>query len=198
MTLISDVGQQISRPDQVTDRAYKARALTVALLVLLLISSVFSLMYGASGISLWAVLSDILAGRELDLRERVVLFDIRLPRMMMGILVGASLAVSGAVMQGVFRNPLADPGLVGVSAGAGLGAIAAIVLSAYLPVSIAALFGNYTVPFTSLYRRLGRDHVAVPRCHPQRAHLGRHHVAGGHCPWRTGGRSFGHNGLHGG
>ena len=60
----------------------------------------------------------------------------------MGILVGAALAVSGAVMQGLFRNPLADPGLVGVGAGAGLGAIAAIVLGAALPFAP----GHYLVP----------------------------------------------------
>jgi iron complex transport system permease protein len=44
----------------------------------------------------------------------VVLFDIRLPRLALGLLVGAALAVSGALMQGLFRNPLADPGIVGV------------------------------------------------------------------------------------
>ena len=57
------------------------------------------------------------------LRDRIIIFDIRLPRVILGVLIGAALAVSGAVMQGLFRNPLADPGLVGVSAGAGLGAV---------------------------------------------------------------------------
>jgi iron complex transport system permease protein len=56
--------------------------------------------------------------------------DIRLPRVILGVLIGAALAVSGAVMQGLFRNPLADPGLVGVSAGASLGAVSVIVLGA--------------------------------------------------------------------
>ena len=52
-----------------------------------------------------------------DVRDRIIIYDIRLPRVILGVLIGASLAVSGAVMQGLFRNPLADPGLVGVSAG---------------------------------------------------------------------------------
>jgi len=111
---------------------------------------------------------------ELGLRERVVLFDIRMPRMVMGVLVGASLAVSGAVMQGLFRNPLADPGLVGVSAGAGLGAITGIVLGGYLPLALSQFFGYYLVPFAAfiggwastmvLYRvstRQGRTSVAT-------------------------------------
>ncbi|TCV96195.1 iron complex transport system permease protein [Luteibacter rhizovicinus] len=59
--------------------------------------------------------------------DRVVLM-LRLPRLLLGVIVGASLASSGATMQGLFRNPLADPGLIGVSAGAALGAVAAIVL----------------------------------------------------------------------
>lgn len=57
-----------------------------------------------------------------------VLMDIRLPRIAMSMLVGAGLAVSGAVMQALFRNPLAEPGLVGVSVGGAVGAVGAIVL----------------------------------------------------------------------
>ncbi|HBQ36123.1 MAG TPA: iron ABC transporter [Rhodobacteraceae bacterium] len=148
--------------------------MSLFLVLLLLASALFSLMYGASGISFWSVISDLLAGNQLELRERVVLFDIRLPRMVMGVLVGASLAVSGAVMQGLFRNPLADPGLVGVSAGAGLGAIIAIVLGGYLPLYLSEIFGYYLVPFAAfiggwgstmiLYRvstRHGRTSVAT-------------------------------------
>ncbi|MCW5745520.1 MAG: iron ABC transporter permease [Alphaproteobacteria bacterium] len=57
-----------------------------------------------------------------------VLFAIRLPRVLLSLAVGAALAASGAAMQGLFRNPLADPGLVGVSSGAALAAVATIVL----------------------------------------------------------------------
>lgn len=67
-------------------------------------------------------------GAALEGRDVVVVLNIRLPRVLLGLLVGAGLAVSGALMQGLFRNPLADPGLVGVSAGAGLAAAATIVL----------------------------------------------------------------------
>ena len=50
------------------------------------------------------------AEQALSARDRIIILDIRLPRAVLGLLVGASLAVSGAVMQGLFRNPLADPG----------------------------------------------------------------------------------------
>jgi len=72
-------------------------------------------------------------------QQEAVLLSIRLPRVLMGIVVGAGLAMSGAVLQGLFRNPLADPGLVGVSSGAALGAASAIVLGA------AAVFGPASI-----------------------------------------------------
>jgi iron complex transport system permease protein len=66
----------------------------------------------------------------LDGREAAVLMQLRLPRVLLAVLVGAGLAVSGAAYQGVFRNPLADPYLLGAAAGAGLGATLVI---AYVP-----------------------------------------------------------------
>lgn len=142
MTLANEAGQV---QPTFTDRRIKARRLSYWLVGLLAVVSVLSLTYGASGTSLWSALGDILAGRGLTRVDRIVLQDIRLPRLVMGICVGAGLAVSGAVMQGLFRNPLADPGIVGVSAGAGLGAITAIVLGGLLPVVIRDFAGSYLV-----------------------------------------------------
>ena len=51
---------------------------------------------------------------------RTILVDLRIPRVLIGLLVGACLAVSGAILQGVMRNPLADPGIIGVTAGGGM------------------------------------------------------------------------------
>lgn len=76
----------------------------------------------------------------LDVIDENVLFQIRLPRVMLGLMGGAALGVSGAVMQSIFRNPLAEPGLVGLTAGASLGAVAAIVLTSggFIFISVSA------------------------------------------------------------
>ncbi|QRG05597.1 iron ABC transporter permease [Xanthobacter dioxanivorans] len=77
------------------------------------------------------------------LRERIVVLDVRFPRAVVGALTGAGTAVAGALMQGVFRNPLADPGLVGVAPGAALAAVAFVVfgapVAALLPAPLQAL-----------------------------------------------------------
>ena len=60
--------------------------------------------------------------------QMAVVWYIRMPRMVVGLLVGAALGISGAVMQGIFSNPLADPGIIGVSSGAATGAVLSIAL----------------------------------------------------------------------
>ncbi|MEM9271199.1 MAG: iron chelate uptake ABC transporter family permease subunit, partial [Pseudomonadota bacterium] len=115
----------------------------------MLVVSYLSLTVGASDVTLPDVARKLLTGEPLTRLEHVVLFDIRLPRLFVGIGVGAALAVSGAVLQGLFRNPLADPGLVGVSAGAGVGAVSAIVLGGALPPSLSALIGTAIVPLAA-------------------------------------------------
>jgi|AGTN01.3.fsa_nt_gi ABC-type Fe3+-siderophore transport system, permease component len=68
-------------------------------------------------------------GAPLPARDYAILVGIRLPRIILAMLVGAALSVAGAALQGVFRNPLADPGLIGVSSGAALAAASVIVLA---------------------------------------------------------------------
>lgn len=128
------------------DRAARAAWVFRALVVLLVVVSIASLGTGASGLSLTGVIRDLTVGDGLSVRDRVILMDIRVPRLALGLLIGAALAMSGALMQGLFRNPLADPGIVGVGAGAGLGAVLAIVLGGLLPASLAAIVGIHLVP----------------------------------------------------
>lgn len=116
---------------------------------MLLASCFASLAIGATNTSFWSAFVRLVSGEELSQTEQIVLWQIRLPRTLLGILVGAGLAVSGAVMQGLFRNPLADPGIVGVSAGASLGAIMAIVLGATLPIWLQSSVGPYLVPIAA-------------------------------------------------
>ncbi|MFV0358741.1 FecCD family ABC transporter permease [Tropicimonas sp.] len=137
------------------DRRIQARRLTLWLALLLVATSVLSLGAGASDTSLWRVLGEMAAGREIAPVDRIVLWDIRLPRLAEGILVGAALAVSGAILQGLFRNPLADPGIIGISAGASLAAISAIVLGGLLPVALQQAAGSQLVALSAFLGALG-------------------------------------------
>jgi iron complex transport system permease protein len=131
------------------DRSGPARRLCGLLVLALLAMSVLALATGAAGVAVGDLALAALRGEPIATRDWVVLMDIRLPRLVLGILVGAALAVSGALMQGLFRNPLADPGLVGVGAGAGLGAVIAIVLGGLLPLGVATAIGGYLVPLAA-------------------------------------------------
>ena len=84
-----------------------------------------------------------------DAAQEAVLLSIRLPRVLLGVLAGGGLAIAGAAMQGLFRNPLADPGLLGVSSGAALAAFAAIVLGESLLAHASPLFKAWLLPAAS-------------------------------------------------
>jgi iron complex transport system permease protein len=93
-----------------------------------------------------------------------ILFELRIPRVLLGMLVGSALAAAGALFQALFRNPMADPAIIGVSSGAALGAIVAIllgggVLLGGLAVPIAGFAGAFAVAL--LVYRLGRIGPAV-------------------------------------
>ncbi|MEM8555681.1 MAG: iron ABC transporter permease [Pseudomonadota bacterium] len=145
MTSASDFNVATDMPD----RQALAWRVHLGLWAFLAVSGALSLGTGATSTSLATLLLGITGIQPLSMMDQVVLFEIRLPRLALGALVGAALAVSGAVMQGLFRNPLADPGLVGVGAGAGLGAITAIVLGGLLPASLQAMTGSYLVAFAA-------------------------------------------------
>jgi len=141
-----------------------------ALCVLLLLAALAAATVGAAGISferLLAALGVIDGDPALLARDQLVLWSVRVPRIAMAVCVGALLAVAGTIMQGLFRNPLADPGLVGVSAGGALAAAATIVLgdrlmahyAIKLPfelLPLAAFVGSLTAT-TILYRIATRD-----------------------------------------
>lgn len=144
-----------------------------ALAVLLGVAVVVSVSHGAVSVSPGQVLA-ILAHEigialpwDFGQREETVLLSIRLPRMLLGLVTGAALAVAGAVLQGLFRNPLADPALIGVSSGAALTAVVTIVLggtlASFLPpglrpflLPMAAFLGGLLVTLL-VYRIASRD-----------------------------------------
>jgi iron complex transport system permease protein len=101
------------------------------LLIALLLAAVIASAIGAAGIPvsrLPAALGLVHGSDAATLeRDQLVLWSVRLPRIAVAVIIGALLAASGAIMQGLFRNPLADPALVGVSSGGALGAASVIV-----------------------------------------------------------------------
>lgn len=125
----------------------RKRGLVILLLLtaLMLLFSVVSLSMGSMRIPIGSVIG-VLLGKS-DPTNSLVILQLRLPRIVAAILIGAALAVSGAVLQGIIRNPLAAPDLIGVTGGASVAAVAFITLSAgklsihWLPlVAIAGAF----------------------------------------------------------
>ncbi len=121
----------------------KAFVLTVGLSLALLAGCLLSAAIGAYSIPIGDVLGSLqhrigLGGQPLDRVGESVLWNVRLPRVVLALLVGASLGCAGALMQGVFGNPLAEPGVIGISAGAAVGAVASIALG-------LTFFGNWTI-----------------------------------------------------
>jgi iron complex transport system permease protein len=136
------------------DRSGRARIVILFLCLGLVLVVLLSLTSGASDASAVSVVHDWLLGaapgnEALNARDRLIVYDIRLPRVILGVLIGAALAVSGAVMQGLFRNPLADPGLIGVSAGSSLGAVAVIVLGATVLAPFTSALGTLALPLAA-------------------------------------------------
>jgi iron complex transport system permease protein len=126
-------------------RSINFSVLIISLISLLFINSVFALHVGMAEISVWQAWRDLWVD-ERSLAE-VVVWDIRLPRVLLALLVGATLGMAGAAMQGLLRNPLAEPGILGVSSGAALGAVLVLYFGVaagawyWLPVaSIAGAF----------------------------------------------------------
>jgi iron complex transport system permease protein len=113
----------------------RTRASVLLLLSLLLIVTlIVAISVGATPIKVASILNG-----QLTESQQSVLSVIRLPRVLLAIIVGASLAVSGAAMQGLFRNPLADPGLIGITSGAAL----AVGIMIVLVGPVAGTFGLY-------------------------------------------------------
>lgn len=135
----------------------------VALFAVLLALSLGAAVSGAVAIPL-ARMPHLLIGGVLDPEEamwRSLLMEVRLPRIVLAMIGGAALALCGAAMQALFRNPLAEPGLVGVSLGGALGAVAAIVLGAHsLGVIAPAAFAG-SLAATALAYGLGTRRPGV-------------------------------------
>ena len=128
----------------------------IALLVFLLCSCILSISLGAIEIPL-KNLAKIMGNQIFDFhaagvpkQQEAVLLAIRAPRVLLGAFIGATLSMAGCAVQGMFRNPLAEPGLIGVSSGASLFAVMFIVLGNSIFHSFTLLFGYYALSYHSV------------------------------------------------
>lgn len=131
----------------------RQRTLLIGLLCLgLAVSTVAGVSIGAYPVHLENLLSGLLLNQEN--RADMIIAQIRFPRVVFAILVGAALGASGAALQVLFRNPLADPALLGISSGAALGAVSCIVLGAALAPTFMETLQSFAIPLAAFLAAL--------------------------------------------
>ena len=130
----------------------RSRYILLTLTAILFVISLYSVSCGTISTPVSKILATLagLTGfsdiANVDAQLVLILKQIRIPRLLLGIIVGAGLAVSGCVLQALFRNPMADPGLLGVSSGAALGAITTIVLGMRFAPDITSSYLFFLLP----------------------------------------------------
>src|SRR5690606_32038097 len=129
--------------------SYVLAGLTIVLILVILLS-LFVGAYDLSINSLFDILQqNVLASSEVNsgslAADSYLLFQIRLPRILLAGITGAGLAITGAAIQGLFRNPLADPSLIGITSGAMLFAVLAIVLMTTVLASVTGFFQQFLI-----------------------------------------------------
>ncbi len=153
---IANIKETIASEEIYTRLTRKKTLFILSLFVALVVVSIAAISIGAASLSLGesfqAILAKILPGLQANNFTETIIWQLRLPRIIMAVLTGLSLGVAGAVMQGVLRNPLVSPYTLGLSAGAACGAGIAIALGVgifgagrYLIVGNAFLFGLLTM-----------------------------------------------------
>ena len=167
-TLLDRRRRAIQAQPRSATRRVPAAVLLPGLTALLLIAVVLAAGIGAVSVGPAQIIAIVLDHLGINTsiafsrQQDAVVWAIRIPRVVLAVLVGAGLAISGAVLQGVFRNPLADPSIIGVSSGAAFGAVTAIVIGVtpfgLMTTPIAAFTGGIltTVVVWTLSRRNGR------------------------------------------
>ena len=131
-------------------------------LVILAALAVVSVAIGSAGYSVPEILKAVVSPDQSPIK--IIVLSLRLPRMILAILIGASLAASGALLQSVMRNPLADPGTIGVSAGAGTAATTILLLFPSLSASVPVFaFGGAALACVLIYVMAWKDGVDPTR-----------------------------------
>ena len=133
----------------------RGRFALICLFVLLIFAVLLSADKGAVEISqpqIFAIIAQKIgfhSTTNFSFEQASTLIDIRLPRIVLGALVGAALGISGAAMQALFRNPLADPSLIGISSGAALAATAVVIIGDIVSFSFPTIFQLFAFPIAA-------------------------------------------------
>lgn len=134
----------------------------VVLLTLLAVFSLTSIAIGSAGYSVAEILHAVFGEEKSPVK--VIVMNLRLPRAILSVLIGASLAASGALLQSVMKNPLADPGTIGVSAGAGTAATTILLLFPHLTASVPLFaFAGAGLACVLIYSMAWKDGVDPTR-----------------------------------
>ncbi|WP_058308651.1 FecCD family ABC transporter permease [Gracilibacillus massiliensis] len=131
----------------IDNRIKKQRAIIIVLVTLLVLTALLSLGMGASSVSFGRIIPTLFGDG--TFKEEFVLFSVRLPRIFITILAGMALALSGAILQSITRNDLADPGIIGINAGAGIGVA---VFFLYFPIEAGSFV--YVLPIVAFVSAL--------------------------------------------
>ncbi|MFM2292512.1 MAG: hypothetical protein RIS29_2325 [Bacteroidota bacterium] len=139
-------------------------ALFVGLTVFLVATILFSLCLGRYPLKMADLLGFIFTGKSADPMLPTVLLEVRLPRIIGAVMVGGALSVAGAAYQGLFRNPMVSPDILGVSSGAGFGASIAIMLSmGVIGIQAMAFAGGLLAVMMALAvsKLIGKNHEKI-------------------------------------
>lgn len=128
---------------------YRILRITILLAGLSIVVGLGTLCMGAADIPVYAVLRDLFLSKGVDPSSEAILFDIRLPRILMAAAIGATLSICGVVMQSILRNPLAEPFVLGLSGGAAVGAILFILLG--ISVAGGSFFFSFVGAMLTLF-----------------------------------------------
>lgn len=127
--------------------------ISIASLLLISIGAMYIGIYDFQEQSILVIIESFFIGNsDVGITDRYVFLEVRLARIVMAILIGSALAVSGTVMQGIFKNPLATPDLIGITSGATLMAAITIVIGGYFNQFLPVIVQNSLLSIASFFR----------------------------------------------
>lgn len=144
----------------------RSRMIIITTFVVTILAAVIAIGLGSVHISIPNILSTLINGRGQEGVYTTIIWDIRLPRVLLALIIGASIAISGALLQAVMGNPLADPGLTGVTSGAAAFVLLILLANPELThlIPIAAFVGGLiaaTIVYALAWRRTGITPITI-------------------------------------